>query len=169
MRNRQLFKWIGYACIFLLAFLLQTTALSRLEIMKVHPNLIPVVVVCVAIFEGPAGGAAFGFAAGLVCDALIPPSEAFFAVFFLFMGLLTGRVCNYIFKKRMFTALFWSLICMTALDLLYFCVFYLLPGRAGISALYTVALPETVFSVVFAPAVYLPVRAVYRRFGENNQ
>ncbi len=107
MRNRQLYKWIAYACIFLLVFLLQTTALSRLEVMGVHPNLIPVLVVCVALFEGAAGGAAFGFAAGFYATRLFRPPKRFLRCFSFLWGSLRAR-CATISLKSAFLPLFYG-------------------------------------------------------------
>lgn len=167
MKKRIAFKWALYACVLLIAFLVQTTA--GIKLAGVSANLVTPVTATVAMFEGAVGGACFGFAAGLMLDALIHPSEAFFTLFMTLTGLLIGRMCDVYFRKRLFTAALWAFFALALQSVLYFAVFYLTTGRAGTEALAAVALPETAFSMVFLPAAYIFSRAVYRGFGENNQ
>jgi uncharacterized membrane protein len=138
-RNKQIVKWALYVCLMLVVFVLQTTVLTNLRFMGVHANLMPVVVAVVAMFEGMTGGAGMGFMAGLLCDALIPPSEAFFTLYLLISGLLIGKLCDVYFRKRLLAAFIWSLTALAIQGLAYFAVFYLVTGRAGAEALYEVA------------------------------
>lgn len=58
------------ALLALTALLLQLTAVDRLRLPFGHPDLLVIVVVSVALVEGPVFGMVLGFAAGFVADLL---------------------------------------------------------------------------------------------------
>ena len=167
--KKQVFQWILYAFILLFAFLLQTTLLSGLTLFGVHPLPVPVLVVCVSVFENPKQSAVYAFAAGLLCDAVIPPSEAFFSLFFLFAALLIGYVIKSLFRRNFITCALFSFGFLFLMDFFYFLFFYLFTAKAGFQALYTVALPEILFSLLFILPIYPAVRAVSRMTAKLRQ
>jgi rod shape-determining protein MreD len=59
-----------------LAVTIQSTLLAEMTLLGVVPQLALVVVVGVALLEGPRAGVALGFAAGLLQDLLLPGSIA---------------------------------------------------------------------------------------------
>ena len=58
----------------LLAVALQSTLLARLTLLGVIPQLVLVLVVCLAFLDGPRVGVVVGFAGGLLQDLLLPQS-----------------------------------------------------------------------------------------------
>jgi len=164
--KRPLIKWTLYILLLILLLVLQTTVLSHLELFGVHALLIPGLVASVAVFEHPVRGAAFGFLAGLLCDAVIPPSEAFFSLFFLFAALGIGKITTYLFRRALVTCALFSLSVLFVMDLFYFLFFFLFTGKAGFSALYVIALPEILFSSLFVVPLYPLVRRISRITGE---
>lgn len=166
-RLRAAIKWALYAAIFLLFWLCQEFLFVRLPLFGLKPDFVPIFVVVVALFEGSAGGAVFGLVAGLVADYQNVRGDAFFAVALLLIGAATGAGSAYLLKKNIINALLLSLAASGTVTVLFYLLFYLLPGRAGPVAFVTAALPQIVYSVAFAPLVYLLCRTVWRRFGEE--
>ncbi|MCL2030848.1 MAG: rod shape-determining protein MreD [Oscillospiraceae bacterium] len=163
--SRRAVKIVLYAFLLLLCTLLQMSLLPAWRVAGVHPLWLPVLAVMIAVREGERLGLGFGLAAGLLCDLLLPRSEGFFTVFLMAAGLLAGALCEHVLTRGFVAALLWSLAVFAAMDVLFFVLFYLLPGRAGWGALVSVALPETLFSVTSGLWLYLPVKGIHRIAG----
>ena len=65
-RQDWLHKWCSYALALLGVWWLDAYLLSRWPVFGVTPILLPVAVTAVSVLEGVAGGAGFGFGAGLL-------------------------------------------------------------------------------------------------------
>ncbi|MDR0671056.1 MAG: rod shape-determining protein MreD [Oscillospiraceae bacterium] len=167
MRYRGIVKWIVYSLVFLAFLLLQTGVLARVRVWGVSPNILPTVVAVVAMSEGRTAGAVYGFFIGLWCDAVIPPVPAVHAVLFLLLGAGIGHVTEKLFRKNFLTGFLCSLVALAAFDVVFFVVLYLIPGRAALHNLVLVAAPEIALTALCVPAVYVSLRAVARRFGNE--
>jgi len=153
-------KWLLYLGLGITAMLLQEHLFSRLRIFNVHPMLGGVLTAVVAMFEGGVGGAAFGLFTGMIQDSAVVGVEGYYSLIYMFSGLTAGMICEYMFRKSIFTALLWSLIITSITTLLYFILFFLFTGRASISALWLTALPEIFYSVLMIPIIYFPARYI---------
>ena len=165
--KRLCIKWFFYGMLLWIFTILQFMIFPQLKIAGVTPNLIPALVTAVAIFEGAHGGGAYGFVAGLFLDAFLYASEGFFALLLLLGALAAGYLARHLFRKTLLTTLLFSLTMLTLINLLYFIIFQLIPGRAGFMALLTVSVPEILYSMPFAVAFYFLARGVNRRWGKE--
>lgn len=71
---------------------LQTAFLGRFAILGAKPEMLLLVVVAVAMVEGPTVGALTGFAAGIVTDALTDLPDGLTAIVFMAAGVIVGSV-----------------------------------------------------------------------------
>ena len=162
--QQQLFRYIAYSIIGLLISVLQATTLSFMAIGGIAPDLLIILCIWIAIWEGQYVGIFFGFALGLVFDfvtqdvigsnALSKTIAAFIAGFFFKENMQKITIGSYKF-------IIISLLCAFIHNLIYF-AFYLRPSeipffiffiKYGIAAtLYT-----TVFSI-FATLSQIPFK-----------
>lgn len=115
-----------------------------------------------AVFFGPYIGAVYGLLTGAYVDFMRVGSEGFFALIYMLCGFGVGAVCAYAFKRSLVTAFLWAAAVTAAATIGYYCIFFLLTQRAGISAFYTTALPEIGYSVLMTPLVYYPMREIHK-------
>ncbi|MDL2273812.1 rod shape-determining protein MreD, partial [Oscillospiraceae bacterium OttesenSCG-928-G22] len=108
-KYRPILKWILLSLLLLLFYLIERYGLSRIRLFSVSPQIVPVAVAVVALFEGGFGGAAFGLAAGLILDADSLRFDGYFSIVLLLGGTLIGILCTYMFRKNFLNALFMSL------------------------------------------------------------
>ena len=101
-------------------------------------------------------GHGVGQARGILCDCIPALRDG------------SGIVCASMFRKSFFTAALWSLISSATVTLIYYMLFFLMTGRAGISALWLTALPEILYSTLLTPLVYFPVARIAREASEND-
>ena len=76
------------------AVVLQTAVLSPLRLPGATPDLVLLVVVALALVQGPTAGLVIGFAGGLLLDTVPPASGALgrWALVLCLVGLLAGRL-----------------------------------------------------------------------------
>jgi len=163
-RGEAVLKCGLYALFILLCFGL-TMGISRFEILGVHAQMMTAAVVLVGMFEGRRAGAAAGVFSGALMDAAIARSEAFYILLFMLAGFICGLLCEQLFRRGIGTAVLFTAAVLAAQEVLFFSVFYLIAGRAGMDALIRVALPEGLFSLVLSPLLYLPARGLYTLTG----
>jgi rod shape-determining protein MreD len=78
------------------AAVVQTVILTRIPFPRATPDLVLLVVVAVALAEGPAGGAITGFAGGILLD-VVPPADGAvgrWALVLCIVGWLAGRASD---------------------------------------------------------------------------
>jgi len=162
---RLIFKWLLYLLVYAVWVVLQTNVLPFLTLFGARPNMLPVAAAMVAVLEGGVPGALFGVFAGLCCEAVMP-FHVIYLIWFFLSGLLIGNLVAALFKKTFVTAALCGLASLTVLDFFAMLFFFLIPRRAGLSALTPVALSEIACSALLTPFVYWPLKAV-SRMGEK--
>lgn len=160
MNIKKVKKWALYTGLALIVMLLQEFLFTKLRIFGVHPMLGGVLTAVIAMSEGGVGGSVFGLFVGILQDTATVGYEGYYSIVYLICGLLAGFVCDYMFRKNILTAFLWSLICSSAATLVYFMLFFLITGRAGVAALWQVALPEIAYSALMTPLVYFPAMRI---------
>jgi rod shape-determining protein MreD len=162
-------KWILYALLAFILTLLQEYVFSRIKIMGVAPILGGVITATIAMYEGGIAGGIFGAVLGYMCNNYSGGTEGLFAFMYLIGGFATGVLCEYMFRKKFITAFLWAAALTLSSTFVYFFIFFLIPGKAGVSALLLVGLPEVVYSVLLTPLVYFPVREIAKRSGAEEE
>ena len=148
-------RWIGFSFLILLAVTLQIMVFPRIDALPT-PLFSVVAVVSLAVFTGTREGAISGFACGLVCDALLPHTEGFFALTIMGVGALTGYLCGRgkFFVRNFFSALVMSSLSVIFIKSVYILFFQVAAGRAPIKAYVTIGLPVMLASILCVPLVY---------------
>lgn len=168
-KRRSVIKWFFYTALLLIFTVLQFMVLINFRVFGVTPNIIPALVTAVALFEGALGGSIYGFAAGLLMDAFLYPTEIFYTLVLMLFAILFGIGASHLFRKTLFTTMLFSIIILVSVNFLYFAVFYLIAGKAGMAALITVSVPEIIYSFPFVFISYFLCRGVYRRWGDYDR
>ena len=162
-------KYVGLGIVLSFLYLLEALVLPRFRLFGISPMVMPAAVALIALFEGPFTAASAGFAAGLVTDLMSPRFPVFHSIVFLLLGLVTGAVCRYLFKKNILSGYIWGILSLLFVSLTRYLIFFLIPGRAGISAIYRVCLPEVLYSLLFLPLWYLLFRGFWRKFSQEEK
>ena len=144
----------------LAAFLFQVAVTPRFKLFGVHPNLILVVAVVVAVQDGPLEGAVVGFAGGLLMDVASHQVMGVGALTFTLAAFLSGVL------KEMFMT--YSILLPVMLVFIA-SVFEISAHQAVLALLGVENLPPFRVAVLFAAAFYdvLAVFVIYplmRRF-----
>ena len=157
-RYKTILMWALYAALFLFVMLLQTVVFGRMRFFEVKLNLLPVLMVCVSLWTGHEAGGVFGLAAGLVWACTGADDGSLAIVSITLMGILAGWLCDAVFSRRFFPALFLSLAAglLHAL-LLFFLKFYL---EGAVWSLLWWAPVTAALSALSVPVISLLAKAI---------
>lgn len=154
---------VRIAAICLLGVLLQLSFFSRVELFHVSPDILPALVVCLALLGGSLTGAVAGFSIGFFVDCLLVEALGISSLVLLGIGYLAG-----LFRERfeIHTSLVPALLCMglTLLaELGYAAVQLLLGIDAPVSILIVRdMLLKSVYAFFLGLPIYLGVRRALR-------
>ncbi len=157
-KYRNTIMWVLFALLYLLVLLLQTVVLGRARILGVTPNLMPVVVVCIAMHLNHEAGGLFGLIVGFVWYAAGGDDGILAMVSFPVFAILAGWLCDNLFSRRIWSALLLSLSALLCHETAVFLLKFYLAGAEG-SFLYRVPL-ITAVSLPACPAIYLLAKAI---------
>ena len=155
-------KWTAYGVALALMLVLNYYVLSFFPFISV-PLLIPVMVVAVGVLEGARPGAGFGMAAGVLLSAATHGSVLWVCGLSL-VGWVCGLLAQYVLRRD-FVGFFLAALAVGGLRAAALLVLGLLRGTAELSVLASVALPEYLWTLIFAAPVYLLCRFCCRHFG----
>lgn len=165
MTRQDLFgKWFAYGLALLPVWWLDAYILSRWPVFGVTPILLPVAVAAVGVLEGTAGGAGFGFGAGLIWATAYPGAEGGRILLLTLTGMFTGALAQYALAQTMLGCLLCSAAALGVVELIRMVqeLFFL---RTHLSAALWAALPQLLWSLCWVPVVYGIFRRVYNRVG----
>ncbi|MPM19821.1 hypothetical protein SDC9_66247 [bioreactor metagenome] len=157
-------KWLGYGLTLIPVWILERLILSRFPLFGVIPVLLPFAAVVVGMMEGMQAGAGFGLATGLLCDMLYYGTNGGMTVGVTLLGAAAGLAAYRGLRQNLPGCMLCcaaALLIIDAFRVLFRVLFHSVP----LGPLIRVALLETVWSLVFAPAVYFLFRATYRKVG----
>jgi rod shape-determining protein MreD len=151
------------AAIGLIGVLLQLSFFSRVELFHVSPDILPALVVCLALLGGSLTGAVAGFSIGLFLDCLLVEALGVSSLVLLSIGYLAG-----LFRERfeIHNSLVPALLCMgltLAAELGFATIQLLLGIDAPVSVLIVRdMLLKSVYAFFLGWPIYLLVRRLLR-------
>lgn len=154
-------KWAVYAVALLPVWFLERYILARVPVFGVQPMLLPLAVMAVAVLEGSVAGAGFGLAVGVLYDALALRGMGAMILGLTLLGLAAGIAAQYVLNQGFVGCLICSAVSLCLIDLVRSLI--RLAQGVALPALLRVAVPEILWSLVFAWPVYLIFRWVHRR------
>jgi rod shape-determining protein MreD len=152
---------IYITAVVLTALLLQSTLFAQISLGGAKPELIYLVTIVVALLDGPASGAAVGFAGGMAQDFLLNAPKGITALTLTLLGYVVGTLRTYATSPSPLLPLFLVGAATFAGVLFHGFVSYLL-GQLGVGFGYLsrVALLSALYNALLTPLFYPVIRRV---------
>ena len=156
---------LAFFALLIASFLLQVTVIPELSVAGVKPDLILVVTVCLAVFEGPGRGAVFGFWGGFLEDMVASAVTGVSSLSKVLVGYFAGEL-----KHRMVS----SSVFLPCLAVLFFSILNELVKFLAWMAVGWEGRPAFRISIIAGMALYnalltLPVYPLVRRMVEHEE
>ena len=149
------------------ALLVQTTVLSRLDVLGARPDLVLVVVVCFALTDGPGVGMVAGFGAGLLQDLLSSHTLGILALVLCCVGYGAGIVRAYLDRLAITTPMLFVGVATAAATVGFGALLALLGDpRVRLEVLVRSVLLTSLYDVVLTPFVFAAVSALSGRIDD---
>ena len=146
---------ITMAVMLLFCFLLQTTLFRSLAFAGIVPNLLIVLTSSFGFMRGEKEGLLIGFFAGLLCDIFFAYILGFHALVYMYIGFLNGKFCKIFYPEDIKLPLALITVSDLSYGVICYVLLFLLRGRLNfLFYLWTVILPETVYTIIVTCMLY---------------
>lgn len=152
-------RYLSLFLLLLTAVLLQTAVFARyVTLFGITPDLVLVVVISLALIEGPVVGAATGLAGGLFKDLLLISPAGLTGLAYLIVGYAVGRIRPYVQSTSVLIPVIGILVGSAAGSALYLLLSWLLgevpsPGYRQVESVLLVAIYNTLLVPFVHPVV----------------
>ncbi len=158
-------RWSLYSLLFLLAMMTQTVVLGNRPIFGITPDLIPVVITCVCVAEGPQKGGWFALLTSLLWFLSGADYGSVSIAILTVLPVMGSILCRSVLNNRFLPCLLVNFLTLLLLHSIIFFFKFLINGMAG--ALFVQKLlPCVLISLIAQPIVYLLVKKIHQ-IGDN--
>lgn len=157
---------LAMAAVVLLAVALQSTLLARLTLLGVIPQLVLVVVVCLAYLDGSRVGVVVGFAGGLLQDLLLPQSIiGLTALVYTMVGYGVGSLRQFAPSESVWTPVF-AVAIASAIAEFGYAMLAIILGQQWVSLSFTAKVTGLVvlYDTLLTPFAFPALRRIADRF-----
>ncbi len=163
--------WIPTAVALAVATVLQAALAPHMAIMGVTPNFILLVIVTLAMVEGPTPGAVAGFAGGLMFDMLGSGPIGPGALVLTAVGYLAGSLARNMFSESWVMPVTVVAIASVVTELAYgaLLAFIGAENQSILSIVMTIVLPTALYNTLLALLVYPWLASFLRRESEMTE
>ncbi len=166
--NKNLFiRRTLYALIIIAASVLQNTAGFFPEIFSARAFLLIPVVICTAMFERDAAGAAAGLAGGALWD-ITSQTDGYFAVLLFIAGCACGILINHYMRNNILTA-----VVLNSAFLMIFSITHCLITLGGtglcVSSFFGFYLPSSIYTLALMIPIYAFIRYLGKVFRDSEK
>src|SRR5207245_10844464 len=138
------------------------SVIPNLDILRVHPNLLLVTVVCVSLLRGAIFGALAGFSAGLLADPGVFGTLGFTALLLTLAGYWTGRYGETTGRDRAHAPLLSIAVVTVLYQIAALTLRYLLGEAAPAQHIFVALVPTVVLNLILTVTVYALTRRLLR-------
>lgn len=160
-------RFLSLGFVMLGAVLLQTTFFARATLFGVAPDLVIVVVISLALLEGPTLGAVSGFGAGILRDLMLQSPRGRYALAYLVVGYVVGSVRPYLQSTSVLLPVAAVFAGSLGGSAIYEIVSLLLGAQPqSLKRIVSVVILTSVYNTLLVPFIYPAVRkiaAMYKR------
>lgn len=117
-------KYLTYIILMIFSFIIQTTFIQHIAIGGVMPNLMLLIVICVAFMQGESDGLFVGIIGGLLHDCFYGQYIGSNLFLYAIIGYIVGIVCRSLYKDNFFAPVVTSIIAILCYEFFFFCVKY---------------------------------------------
>ena len=143
------------ALFIIICFVLQCSVFDSLSFAGIIPNLMIILTSSFGFMRGEKEGLLIGFFAGLLCDIFFADILGFHALVYMYIGFLNGKFCKIFYPEDIKLPLALITVSDLSYGVICYVLLFLLRGRLNfLFYLWTVILPETVYTIIVTCMLY---------------
>ena len=150
--------------LFLFCFILQSSVLPAVAFSGIKPNLLIILVAAYGFMNGEKNGMLIGFFCGLLADIFSGNVIGLYALLYMLTGYVNGTFQRMFYPEDIKLPLILILVSDIGYNFVCYCLLFLLRGRLELGYYFLhVILPEAVYTIVIAFAVYPLLLLIHKR------
>lgn len=153
---------ILHALLLVIVYIFQSMIFPYLRLTGLTPLLMPIVSTGVAVYEGRDAGGIMGIFAGIFCDVSLNEPVGVFTVLLTIMGLVIGTLADTVITRG-FVTFFLSCVAVLTVSALTQMLPLAFLKDVPIQPLMSVAIQQTIYSLLFTLPIWFFVRALGKR------
>lgn len=158
-------KYLIYIMLMIFSFILQTTFIQHIAIDGIMPNLMLLLVICVAFMQGESDGLFLGIIGGLLHDCFYGQYIGSNLFLYAIIGYIVGIVCRSLYKDNFLVSVVTSVVATLGYEFFFFVLNVLLKGATNLSFfIVNKIIPSMIYNGIFSFIVYLLYRVIYNYF-----
>ena len=162
--NSSFLRKIVVVLLILLFFVLQCSVFNSLAMGGIIPNLMIILTSSFGFMRGEKEGLLIGFSCGLLCDIFFGSFLGFYAMVMMYIGFVNGKFSRIFYPEDIKLPLILILVSDIGYNFVCYCLLFLLRGRLELGYYFLhVILPEAVYTIVIAFAVYPLLLLIHKR------
>jgi rod shape-determining protein MreD len=169
INKKLVIKSVIYAFIFIFFTVLETNILNGFKIFGAKPNLVISLVIAAAVTENERYAAVFGMVCGFIVDSSAGSPFFFSGIYYFFAAYISGIITKYYFTRSLFTmgVLILPVCAVRGIINMFYLIGIWSDFHLG-EAFLRYILPEYIYTVALAPAVYFLVKLTAGRIYYHN-
>ena len=165
INKNNIIRFSIYLISFLTLTVIQTNPGISFTLNGAVPNLMIPSVIAVSTWEGERVGAIFGLVCGFAWDVLGSRIVGFNACILMFLGYFLGYYMRTFLRPTIITAFIINAAALLGYGIMHYAFFYLLWYNAPpVKTIFTVILPEFIYSMVFVLPMFLLVKKAAKKY-----
>lgn len=165
--GRRRIKWLCYALLLLVFYILQTTPML-FQILGIKPVLVVPFAVCLSLFESERAAAVYGVFGGMLWDIAANKLFGFRAILLMCCCIAVALLVMYLMRNHLWNAILLVSAVMLVIQILDYLFFYLIWGyEHSWIILLKYTLPTMVYTAVVTIPIYYLMRSVAKRFNQT--
>lgn len=169
--KKELLKRRGFFVLLIFLFaLFQNTPHLFPSVFGAHALILIPLAVCLGMFEKAVIASVLGIFAGALWDINAAAADGYNAMVLMVFATLTSILISYLMRNNIRTAMLLCVCAVVIYSVLHWFFFVICSGATGgFITLITFYLPSVVYTLVFAPLIYILLRAVLRKLKEDGR
>lgn len=140
---------------------LQCTALNYIEIFRIKPDILLILVIFFSLYYGRAYGLGVGALCGLFSEATSGASSGSFVFVYSLGGLILGHFGRWVYKQKIFGQICVSFVFSFLIYFFLFCLFRTCNINLPLfNTLISVILPASVYTALVTPVLFLLLKTI---------
>ena len=159
-RRGWIFLVLLHALLLIIVYIFQGMIFPYIRVIGFVPLLLPIVCVGIAVNEGCHAGGIAGLFSGILCDASFIQPIGAFTVLLTLTGLFIGALFDSVVMRGFITYIFSCFIILILSAIIQIFPYVVFANIAPTTAMLSIAISQTFFSLIFAFPIWFFVRSL---------
>ena len=161
-------KILVTSILFIVSLIMQSTVMNFVQVHNVKPNIIIIIIICMALIRGTFEGTILGFCGGFLLDLFLGKSIGLSAFLCMYIGMMAGGINRRLFRENYFVSIIFVFIFSFIYEFGFFFLKYYVWGEERIlTTILMIIIPICIYNSCIAIPIYRFIMKLNEMFFEE--